>query len=237
MFSRIVMKRGAKDEAEKPFWISYADFMTALMVLFLVVMSVALLMVTKTVTEQERQKARMEKAIADCMGEVNQLAKGFSGVRVDTANRKIDFGDRARFDTNSSQLTLQQAQLLRGFIPGVLDLATHTSCNGWLKEIVVDGFADQRGSYLLNLNLSLQRAQRVLCVLFDKPAPSETALSDTQRDKIRELFRVGGYSFNSSKSTLEESRRIELRLEFHALPEDSKRPPNKIVGDIGSCSI
>ena len=32
----IIVKRGSKDEAEKPFWISYADLMTALMVLFLV---------------------------------------------------------------------------------------------------------------------------------------------------------------------------------------------------------
>lgn len=231
------MKRGAKDEAEKPFWISYADFMTALMVLFLVVMSVALLMVTKTVTQQEREKAQRDKAIASCMEEVSQLAKDFSGVRVDAANQKIDFGDRARFDTNSSQLTLPQAQLLRSFIPGVLDLASQKSCSGWLKEIVVDGFADQRGSYLLNLNLSLQRAQRVLCVLLDKPAHNEKALTDLQREQLRALLRVGGYSFNSSKSTLEESRRIELRLEFHSIPEKSKLPIRKIVGEIGTCSI
>ena len=31
----IVVKRGSKGEAEKPFWISYADLMTALMVLVL----------------------------------------------------------------------------------------------------------------------------------------------------------------------------------------------------------
>lgn len=37
-----VVKRGNKSEAEKPFWISYADLMTALMVLFLVAMSVAM---------------------------------------------------------------------------------------------------------------------------------------------------------------------------------------------------
>ncbi|MGH7485961.1 MAG: flagellar motor protein MotB, partial [bacterium] len=57
---RIVVKRGAKDEAEKPFWISYADLMTALMMLFLVTMSVALLAVTKTVSEAERLKAERE---------------------------------------------------------------------------------------------------------------------------------------------------------------------------------
>jgi hypothetical protein len=42
--SRIVLKRGGRDEAEKPFWISFADLMTALMVLFLV-MGVELLAV------------------------------------------------------------------------------------------------------------------------------------------------------------------------------------------------
>ena len=38
--ARVVVKRNGRDEAEKPFWISFADLMTALMVLFLVVMLV-----------------------------------------------------------------------------------------------------------------------------------------------------------------------------------------------------
>ncbi len=33
----------SKDEGEKPFWISFADLMTAMMVLFLVVLLVVLL--------------------------------------------------------------------------------------------------------------------------------------------------------------------------------------------------
>ena len=49
-------RRGGKEEAEKPFWISFSDLMTALMVLFLVAMSVALIAVayserTKDITE------------------------------------------------------------------------------------------------------------------------------------------------------------------------------------------
>ena len=36
----------SRDEAEKPFWISFSDLMTALMVLFLVAMAVALVSVT-----------------------------------------------------------------------------------------------------------------------------------------------------------------------------------------------
>ena len=45
--ARITLRKAAANEGEKPFWISFADLMTALMVLFLLVMSVALLAVTK----------------------------------------------------------------------------------------------------------------------------------------------------------------------------------------------
>ena len=43
MFNRAFNSRQRRsDEAEKPFWISYADLMTAMMVLFLVVMVASL---------------------------------------------------------------------------------------------------------------------------------------------------------------------------------------------------
>ena len=47
--TQAALRRKAKDEAEKPFWISFADLMTAMTILFLVVMSVALLAVAKKI--------------------------------------------------------------------------------------------------------------------------------------------------------------------------------------------
>jgi len=68
------VKRGYKSEAEKPFWISYADLMTALMVLFLVVMGVALLAVTKTVTEQEKLKKKHQADVDLLLEQFSQAA-------------------------------------------------------------------------------------------------------------------------------------------------------------------
>ena len=82
MDERIVVKRGSRDEAEKPFWISYADLMTALMMLFLVTMSVALLAVTKTVNERERAKADRERDIERLLDRV-ETAAAKHGVTVD----------------------------------------------------------------------------------------------------------------------------------------------------------
>lgn len=107
----------------------------------------------------------------------------------------------------------------------------------WLKRIVAEGFTDQRGTYLYNLNLSLQRSQRVLCVLLASPFPDEKPMSQEQLEQIRELFLVGGYSFNSAKSSFEESRRIELRLEFLSIGEE--RPSNEGMprGNFGPCAL
>lgn len=238
--TRITIGKKLKDEAEKPFWISFADLMTALMVMFLLVMSVALLAVTKTVSEEQRAADARKDAIEKLLDKVEQAAREdpqFSGIHVNRDRQTVDFGDRARFDTASHQLHKDQARLLRAFIPHVLEIANSELGNDWLKRIVVEGFADKRGSYLLNLNLSMQRSQRVLCVLLSKPDAGETELSPQQREDIRQLFLVGGYSSNSQKETLEESRRIELRLEFRGIKEPSRTPPSTIEDNFGTCAL
>jgi len=233
--TRIIIKRGSSDEAEKPFWISFADLMTAMMVLFVLVMSVALLAVTKTVSEAERKKAEREQDVQRLLDKVEKAAAPF-GVTVDRKRQVVDFGDRARFDTGSYQLTRDQAKLLRAFVPKVLDIARDDLGKRVLKRIVVEGYTDQRGTYLYNLNLSMQRSQRVLCALLDKPGSEERPLEGREQEEVRELFLVGGYSFNSSKPTLDESRRIELRLEFLAV--DEARPKADVAqGNFGVCAI
>src|SRR5687768_13898992 len=117
--ARIILKRGGKDEPEKPFWISFSDLMTALMVLFLVAMSVALLAVTKTVTEAEKARVEREKELEQLLDQVEQAALQFPGISIDRNRNVIDFRERALFDTRSHQLKADQAALLRGFVPKV----------------------------------------------------------------------------------------------------------------------
>jgi hypothetical protein len=88
----------------------------------------------------------------------------------------------------------------------------------------VEGYTSKIGSYLFNLDLSLKRAHSVLCALFDNPVAGESPLTEEHRQHIRNLFLVGGYSFNSSKESDEESRRVELKLEFWGLDEKGKIP-------------
>jgi outer membrane protein OmpA-like peptidoglycan-associated protein len=233
--ARAIPRRNGRDEAEKPFWISFADLMTALMVLFLLVMSVALLAVTKTVNEAELRKAARERDIMKLLEQVRMATTEFPGVSVVMDRGVIDFGDQARFETGSSRLSPDQAKLLRNYVPKVLEIARNELGKQWLKRIVVEGFADQRGTYLLNLNLSLQRSERLLCVLLAQQTANE--LTSEDKEQIRDLFLVGGYSFNSAKASFEESRRIELRLEFYGVDEPHVVAEGIPRGIFGSCAL
>lgn len=233
-------RRPATDEAEKPFWISYSDLMTALMVLFLVAMAVALMAVTQGLRNIEAAKKERDETIKSCMADVRSVADRpeFKGVAV--KGHSVEFGSLAEFEKSGNELNEGQRAFLRRFVPRVLDIARNKSCEKWLKRVVVEGFASQEGSYLYNLNLSLQRSQRVLCVLLDSKASD--APSEEDRRLVRTLFLVGGSSFNSVKKSAAESRRVELKLEFKELcPKGTicldERPPEIPWDEDSKCPV
>lgn len=218
---RVAASRRAREEGEKPFWISFSDLMSALMVLFLVAMSVALLAVTKKISDEEREdKARIE-AIATLMDEIRKVVstKEFEGVRV--IGNTIDFGPRGTFEKEGQNtLSAPQRALLRQFTPQLLDkLRTTEASMYWFKRAVVEGYSSQSGKYLFNLNLSLERSARVLCELLREPHAGEAPMSEEDRKLIATKFFVGGASFNSLRATAEGSRRIEIKLEFKSRQE------------------
>jgi outer membrane protein OmpA-like peptidoglycan-associated protein len=301
---RLALKRGNRDDGEKPFWISFADLMTAMMVLFLVALSAALMQAQKEtakakVEKQRAEKMQVELALAKAelerrererdtrrerrtaevkafLDEVDKVVRRHEGVVLDRERHVINFGPRAQFDSGKHDLKLEQANALRRLVPELLISIQRETERGshWLKRVVVEGFTDDTGDYLLNLNLSLQRSQQVLCVLLARewpiyaaapprpatnvaasawgipagapvqqaPAPVQVRygkldpITENDERMIRALFFVGGYSSNSQKSSRDESRRIEMRIEFFQLDEE-KVPPPLIRGEVGKCAL
>jgi outer membrane protein OmpA-like peptidoglycan-associated protein len=307
---RITLRRGSRDDGEKPFWISFADLMTAMMVLFLVALSVALAQSkaetakaeaarTQAIEAQVRAQAtqvKLDKALADLeeekrrrnqkrdiykaqidafLDQVAKIVRRHDGVVLDRERHVINFGPRAQFDSGKHDLKLEQANALRRLVPELLvSIQRETDQgSGWLKRVIVEGFTDDTGDYLLNLNLSLQRSQQVLCALLARewpiyvvaprpvPAPVSPAwgiaqnppqqpvsppvqirygkldpISEYEERMIRSLFFVGGYSSNSQKTSRDESRRIEMRIEFFQLDDERAQPPT-VRGEVGKCAL
>jgi outer membrane protein OmpA-like peptidoglycan-associated protein len=230
MFSRGIHTQKAKEEGEKPFWISYADLMTAMMMLFLVVMTFSLVIITNPGPELDHLKK-----IQQLCDEIKAAAKDVQGVTVDCVNNRIDFGAQAQFGNNDSKLPDSAKQKLREFVPVLLAVA-RTDQGKLLKRVVVEGYASQTGSYLLNLQLSMRRAETVLCSLFEMPKQIGIPLSGEDKKMVRDLFLVGGYSFNNGQGKSEaEMRRVEFKLDFLGFEE---QPPELTASDLdnfGQC--
>lgn len=219
MLARIIFKKHGKVEGENPFWISFSDLMSALMMLFLVVMAVTLLAVTKNITAEEQRKIQRESDIKELISTITQKSRLFKEIRVDESTYRINLGEKVRFESGRADIRSDDARFLREYVPILLTAQDSDIGRKWIRRIVVEGFTDQDGTYLYNLGLSLDRSRQVVCVLFAPPLPGERPLVDSQKRQIRDLFLVGGYSFNSMKASKEDSRRVEFKVDFWALDE------------------
>lgn len=233
MFSRTIARRRAKEEGEKPFWISYADLMTAMMMLFFIVMAVSLIVITNPGPEQEH-----EKRVRNLCEEIKRVAEGVKDVTVDCLTNRINFGPQAFFATGRFELSSDTKLKLREVVPLIISVASKNSDSHLLRRVVIEGYASRSGSYLLNLQLSMRRAEEVLCSLFEGSRPNVRALTLQEKQVVRDLFLVGGYSFNDAgNKTDQEAQRVEFRLEFHGYRDDaaSERPATGTAdGDLES---
>ncbi len=220
MLNRIVLKRAAKREGESPFWISFSDLMSALMVLFLVVMAVTLVSVTQSIDAATRTTIERSAAIDKVMSMIDDHSKS-AGVIVDKKNYRIDLGKEVRFDSGSFTINPAAGEFLRSYIPVLLRAKETQEGKEWMRSVVVEGFTDEDGTYLYNLQLSLDRSRSVVCSLFQDNGGTD-ALTPEQLRKVQELFLVGGYSFNSIKKDKAESRRVEFKIEFWGIDSGEK---------------
>ncbi len=210
-------RRRAKPEGEKPFWISYADLMTAMMVLFLTAMAVTIAAITRAVEGPAEQ--REKEIVQVCEGLQKDLAQE-SNIEVNCSDYRINFKDVGRFATNSYKLPDDGNRALAKLVPAVIAAADGKLGRKWMKQVVVEGYTDTVGGYLYNLHLSLQRSEWIMCMLMDPAKNADLELTQDQLNRVRELFLAGGVSFNNQRATADESRRVEMRIQFYGLSDD-----------------
>lgn len=238
--NRYSKKQRSIDEGEKPFWISFADLMTALMTLFLVVMAVSLVVVTKKINEATQAEDQRSAEILNLCHSIQQSTKlKDKGIEVDCKNNRINFGEAGRFSHNDYRLNEVGRHRLSTIVPIILEEANSPEGKKWLKQIVIEGFTDTDGSYLYNLNLSLRRSEWVMCSLLDSKFTTDLILTEQQKNEVKQLFLAGGVSFNAAKDSKEASRRVELRMQFYGLKEKetSEPHPKFVSAPIETCQL
>ena len=211
-------KRKSSSEAEKPFWISYADLMTAMMVLFLVAMAITIFAIRESIERPMRERVdgirQVCKDLKDRLDKIQHIE-----FACDEENNRISFGEAGRFATNSYQLPPAASEAIAKMVPEILAVAEEARGRQWISRVVVEGYTDDTGGYLYNLHLSLQRSEWVMCMLMDPERNQALELSAQQIARVQDLFVAGGVSFAQQRDTAEASRRVEMRIEFYPAPQ------------------
>jgi outer membrane protein OmpA-like peptidoglycan-associated protein len=200
MFNQRLNKKSYKDEGEKPFWISYADLMTACMTLFLVVMAVTIVMLKKKYETQDAAQQAREATISACAADLKKIAndKFPDKSRIEYSKGdaiRIDLGSVVKFDDGKYVIDKDASAFLRMYIPTVLQTVKNNQCKKYFRRVIVEGYTSKTGDYMTNLRLSLERSKEVVCVLARTNSDGTGGLSSEDKNQIKSLFLVGGFSF------------------------------------------
>ncbi len=144
-----------------------------------------------------------------------------SDVEIDPFSGMARISELELFKLNSAELTPKGKQFLSKFIPIYLDTIFASDLKKYLVYIVIQGHTDSqlfRGvhspqeQYMLNMNLSMNRAYNVANYIF------EISKNKPYYKDLTHMIRVEGASFSQTikkengKEDYSRSRRVELRL-------------------------
>jgi len=223
---RTINRAKEKDAAEGPFWISLSDMMISTMMIFLIMAVVTIVVMQRHMEMLGDDGRKAYERQVDIERFAEELKKNSEGVsprpKISTIKDtiRIDLGESVNFVSGSSKISDDGKAFLIKYMPKLLEVSKGELGQKWLKRIVVEGFTDNDGSYLFNLDLSLERSRQVVCSMFEPiNDKGERAMGKDDLNLAKDLFLVGGYSFNSMQSSKARSRRVELKLEFWEVGE------------------
>ena len=240
-----------KDNGEH--WVSFSDMMTGLMVVFMFISISYMIEIQQKNKERDHLllELKQEKAAQDNLFEAfattkaslyNELhttfAKEFTNWDMELdKDLSIRFTNPdILFDSGSTQIKPQFADILRDFLPHYFQLLLQSKYAGKIAEIRIEGHTDREAAswldkdpYMANIKLSQARAASILKFL--RELPFYQKLSSIQRDKLEFLTTANGLSYGRTLdserhltyiSGKSEDKKLSRRVEFRIVPNNEE---------------
>lgn len=216
------------EEEKESFWVSYTDLMSALVIIFALVLMVAMFNMQSSYEESQAKIAEKEEAlkkqnemIEEIVGVkaeiISELVKAFKdsnlNMEVDRQTGAIRFSGGVFFDSNSSEVSNTGEEYLQQFIPKYIGVLLSDQFKGEIAQIIVEGHTDTDGGYLFNLNLSQDRALSVVQKIYDPKFPNFT-----HKEDLSKIITANGRSYSmpiknkDGKINADKSRRVEFKF-------------------------
>lgn len=215
-----------KKRTEDSNWISIADMMTALMVIFMFIAVNYIIQIIEHTFVQDEIYNKLQEVFNE---EINKkdIELGPDGT--------IRFNSQSLdnlFETDKDELTEGFKNTLNSFIPKYWNVLTSDSTYfDYIKEIRIEGHADNKppkngdDSYLYNLNLSSRRAASVLKFLRQHSVYLDANINEKSRMDF--LFTSIGFSY--SRALNKEKKYVHLDEDKVVNDDISRRVEFRIV--------
>lgn len=171
--------------------------------------------------EQQYAMDQQQQKLDDLVGVRTQIVRELT-----VALAQADL--RASVDANTGDIVLESAVFfdvgknaikeggrlfLERFIPIYLGVLLQPQYDDYLGEIIIEGHTDTQGTYLVNLELSQERALSVATYCLEMPQLTEQQLS-----KLRDILTAKGRSYSDpiyhadGSVNMDASRRVEFKF-------------------------
>ena len=132
---------------------------------------------------------------------------------VDAKTGDIVLESAVFFDYAKNEIKEDGKAFLDRFVPVYLSVLLQPEYEDYLGEIIIEGHTDTQGSYMVNLELSQDRALSVAAYCLEMPA-----LNDQQKTMMRSILTAKGKSWSdpiynaNGTVNMDASRRVEFKF-------------------------
>lgn len=212
-----------KGPSEDGVWTPVADMMTALMVVFMILVLALSARIPGEIPADEALNLAhgyLQRGFIEMFGPIEEDI----GAELDTLNLIVRFYDNeTMFPVGSSEIRPNFIARLDGLIPSVVEYAVHDSIWPLLGEIRIEGHTSsewnttvsERDAYVLNMELSQGRTRSVLDYFLRHPAVSTHWMFEDIQQRLTANGLSSSHPVRRADGTEDEerSRRVEIRFQ------------------------
>lgn len=219
------------DEENGHQWMSYSDLMSALLLIFALLLMVNIF---DNQVEMETKDEMIEEVLGVKTRIIEELHTAFSDsnleMEIDPETGAILFSSGVFFDYDSAAVSDEGKESLESFIPQYISILLSEEFRDEVSQVIVEGHTDQEGSYLYNLELSQGRSFAVVEEIFDQDFPEFSG-----KEALKYIITSNGRSYTvpvyneSGDIDNDKSRRVEFK--FRLKDEEMIEKIQELVND------
>jgi chemotaxis protein MotB len=221
------MKRRKRPEVN--YWQSYADLMSAMLMVFALLLTVIILDFREL---QEDHEEKIQEVVGIKSEIIQALTEAFEesnvAIEIDQQTGAIRFPGSILFEYDSSKLSNEGKDFLKNFVPKYLDILLQDRFKDEISSIIIEGHTDNAGTYLYNMRLSQTRAYSVLDFIYNNEMP-EFSVRELSKNYVTANGRGSTQPLNDENGqySADLSRRVEFL--FRLKDDEAIRAINELV--------